>query len=303
MKNYTKRLVILFVLLFNLIFITSCSNPKKGIKTIKDKNYELKIAEQQKAVLILYPCFPCDLENTKSEASFLKDIEKEGITTLLLNRNQKLFLNDAEKMEFAKELNTILDANHVEKKNVFIGGFSGGGNISILLSNYLLKTKNQIQPKGVFAVDSPIDLEKLYSNAKKDISRNIYQEGVEEARYIIAMLEKDLGKPDDNKEKYAMLSPFLLSVNSTNNITILKDVKTRFYYELDLKNQLEKTGRKYDELNAYQLEKFHEVLTNMGAKNSNLIVTKNRGYRADGSKNTHTWNLVERESLVKWMLN
>lgn len=79
------------------IFLVNCKAKNDEIKIIKGENYELKIANEQKAILILFPCFPCDIENTKTEAKFLKDIEKEGITTLLLNINQKLFLKELKK--------------------------------------------------------------------------------------------------------------------------------------------------------------------------------------------------------------
>ena len=36
-------------------------------------------------------------------------------------------------------------------------------------------------------------------------------------------------------------------------------------------------------------------------KKSECIITKNRGYRADGSRNPHTWNLVEKKGLIKWL--
>lgn len=294
-----KKIIFLIPIPF---FLVNCKAKNEEIKVVKDKNYELKIATEQKAILILFPCFPCDVENTKTEANFLKDIEKDGITTLLLNINQKLYLKDSEKTEYAELLNTILDNNKVEKENIFIGGFSSGGNISVILSNFLLKTKNSIQPKGVFVVDSPLDIEKLYLNAKEDIKRNIDKDGIEEGLFIVDLLDTEIGMLSDNKKKYEILSPYLTSTNSTNNIYYLKDIKTRFYFELDLKNQLKNTGRKYKELNAYQLEKTKESLKNLGAKKSELVITKNRGYRANGKRETHSWNIVERESLLKWIL-
>ena len=42
----------------------NCKAKNEEIKVVKDKNYELKIATEQKAILILFPCFPCDVENT-----------------------------------------------------------------------------------------------------------------------------------------------------------------------------------------------------------------------------------------------
>lgn len=295
---HIKRITLLII--FSLLLV-NCKTKNEKIKVVKGENYELKISNDQKAILILFPCFPCDIENTKTEAKFLKNIEKEGVTTLLLNYNQKLFLTDYEKAEYAKVLNTILDKNKVEKENVFIGGFSSGGNISILLSNFLLKTKNAIQPKGMFVVDSPLDLEELYNGAKRDVNKNVNTEAVEEGKFLIELFEKEIGKPIDSIEKYKLISPYLISCNSTTNIEYLKNIKTRFYCEPDLEWQMKNRNRKYEELNAYQLDKTYNSLLKLGAKKTEFIKTENRGVRANGEKRPHSWNIVERESLLEWM--
>lgn len=293
-----KRITILFI--FSL-FLVNCNTKNAKIKVVKGENYELKISNDQKAILILFPCFPCDIENTKTEAKFLNNIEKEGVTTLLLNYNQKLFLTDSEKAEYAKVINSILDKNKVEKKNIFIGGFSSGGNISLLLSNFLLKTKNTIQPKGMFVVDSPLDLKELYDGAKRDVAKNVNAEAVEEGKFLTELFETEIGEPKDSIEKYKVVSPYLISCNSTTNIEFLKNIQTRFYCEPDLEWQMKNKSRKYEELNAYKLEKTYRSLINLGAKNTEFIKTENRGIRANGEKHPHSWNIVERESLLKWI--
>ncbi len=292
---------IIFSILFISAFLVCCKTEKKEIKVVKNKNYELKISNDQKAVLILFPCFPCDIENTKTEAKFLKDFEIEGITTLLLNYNQKLYLTESDKMEYSKAINSILDKNEVKKENIFIGGFSSGGNVSVLLANYLFKTQNQIQPKGIFVVDSPLDLEELYNGAKSDIKKNVDKDAVEEGKFLVEMLEQEIGKPEVNIEKYKMLSPYLISSNSTTNIEYLKNIKVRFYCEPDLEWQMKNKDRKYEELNAYKLEKTYNSLVNLGNKKAEFIKTINRGVRANGEKHPHSWNIVERKSLMKWI--
>ncbi|WP_300492102.1 hypothetical protein [Flavobacterium sp.] len=69
----------LFVI-FTVILFGACTPKNEPVKVITGKDYELKIASPQKAVLVLFPCYPCDIANTKAEAGFLKDIEKQGIT-------------------------------------------------------------------------------------------------------------------------------------------------------------------------------------------------------------------------------
>ncbi|MGE8343973.1 MAG: hypothetical protein ACN6OI_23330 [Flavobacterium sp.] len=270
---------------------------------IKEKLYELNIAPKQKAVLILFPCFPCNIENTKNEAQFLKNLKQEGITTLLLNYNMKLYLSESEKKEYSLALNSIFDRNKIAKENIFIGGFSSGGNLALLLSNYLIQTKNAIQPKGLVVVDSPLDLERLYDGAQEDVKKNVSEEAVEEGNYLIQLFNDDLGNPKTNIETYKKMSPYLVSSDSKVNIEYLKDIKIRLYCEPDLEWYWKNKKRTYEELNAFHLEKTYDSLLNLGAQKVEFIKTSNRGFDAKGNKKPHSWNLIEREDLIKWILN
>lgn len=295
-----RKNVFLTVLAFVLVLfaVQSVSGQK-----IKGRHYEVSIAQKQKAVLILFPCFPCTIEHTKTEAGFLKNIEDKGITTILLDYNQKLFLTESEKKQYAKTLQKIFKSNKISPGNVYIGGFSSGGNVALLMTAFLINNHYPIQPKGLLVVDSPIDIEQLYANAKKDITKNADPEAVEEGKFLIELLEKEIGKPDTSREKYKTFSPYLMSAPADEgNIRYLKNIKTRFYCEPDLKWQLENKKRTYGELNAYVLEKAVQTLLKEGSRHTELIRTQDRGIRADGTKHPHSWNIVDGNELVKWML-
>ncbi|AKK73884.1 hypothetical protein OK18_15840 [Chryseobacterium gallinarum] len=294
-----QKNILLFVL---SLFLLSCTSGKVVKNTENNNHYEVTRSDNQKAVLVLFPCFPCDIEHTKAEAGFLKSIEKEGVTTILLDYNQKLFLKESEKKEYAAVLNSIFDQHHIDKANVFIGGFSSGGNVALLLSSFLIKNENAIQPKGLLVVDSPVDLEQLYHNAEKDVAANVDPDAVEEGKFLIGLFDQELGKPDENPATYKTASPYLMTSNSVENIQYLKNIKTRFYCEPDLDWQQQNKGRKFEDLNAFVLKKANEALVNLGNHTAEYIETKNRGIRANGKKHPHSWNIVEQKGLVKWML-
>ncbi|SHF59947.1 hypothetical protein [Chryseobacterium sp. OV279] len=291
-----------FLIVLSVVLMVFATQYTFG-QTIKGSHYELNIAPDQKAVLILFPCFPCNIEHTKTEAGFLKGIDRKGVTTILLDYNQKLFLTESEKQKYAKTLHRIFKRNKISPDNIYIGGFSGGGNVALLMTAFLIKHQDPLQPKGLMVVDSPIDLEKLYDNAQKDVAKNADPEAVEEGRYLTELLEKEIGKQDTSREKYKTLSPYLMSASpDEGNIQYLKHIKTRLYCEPDLKWQLEKKNRTYEELNAYVLEKANQTLLKAGNTQTELIQTKDRGIRANGTKHPHSWNIVEGNELVKWMV-
>ncbi|MCU0439037.1 MAG: hypothetical protein MUC49_14155 [Raineya sp.] len=279
----------------------SCTPSAQKIRTIKKEKYELKIAPNQKAILIIFPCYPCDIEHTKHEAKFLENIEKEGITTLILNINQKLWLIQTEKEEYSKLIHKILDSNKVEKKNIFLGGFSSGGNVAVILANEFLKNKDVIQPKGVFVVDSPLDMEQLYKNAQKGIIEKASEDSYNESVFLTNFIEQNLGKPSENLVKFREYSPFLLSENSTSNMKYLKNIKVRFYTEPALEWQKKNRNRSYEELNAYVLEKAYDLLRSLGSHSVEFIKTENKGIRANGTVHPHSWSIVDKSNLLVWL--
>lgn len=290
-----------FIVLPFLFVFSSCTPSAQKVKTIKKEKYELKIAPNQKAILIVFPCYPCDIEHTKHEAKFLENIEKEGITTLLLNINQKLWLTQTEKEEYSKLINKILDSNKVAKKNIFLGGFSSGGNVAVILANHLLKNRDVIQPKGVFAVDSPLDIEQLYKNAQKGIIEKASTDSYNESVFIVNLIEQNFGKSPENLAKLREFSAFLLSENSTTNMDYLKNIKVRFYTEPALEWQKKNRNKSYEDLNAYILEKAYDLLRSLGSHSVELIKTENKGIRANGTVHPHSWSIVDKSHLLVWL--
>jgi len=57
MRQPLKKIVGLVVIGMLLL---ACKTKSKAMKVVQEPEYELQIAANQKAVLILFPCFPCD---------------------------------------------------------------------------------------------------------------------------------------------------------------------------------------------------------------------------------------------------
>jgi len=274
--------------------------PKSEI--IKTNEFELIKAENQKGLLILFPCFPCDAENTLSEFNISEISVKNNFSVLAMNLNQRLYLSQKEKQELAEQLTKIVKGQNLSEKNIFIGGFSSGGNISLLISDYLVKNKSQIQPKGVFIVDSPIDLLGLYKTAEKNLKLNFSKPSVSESKWIKEMLDNEFGNPENGIVNYELNSPFTLETQNIENLKGLEKLKIRFYTEPDLKWWKEHAKNDYKDLNAYYIQKLSEQLKTKFRKNNiELIKTENRGYRENGERHPHSWSIVNEKDLVNWM--
>jgi hypothetical protein len=296
-----------YLIILALLFISCNSEKAKNsssemddFEIVKTSEFQLIKSSNQKGLLILFPCFPCDAENTLTEFKIADISVKNGFSVLAMNLNQRLFLENYEKHNLAELLNTVITDYKLTEKNVFIGGFSSGGNVSLLISNYLIENNNRIQPKGVFVVDSPVDLLALYKTAEKNLKLNY--SNTSESSWIKMHLDDKFGNPINGISNYEMHSSYTFETENINNLQSLEKVKLRFYTEPDLEWWRDYAQNDYEDLNAYYIEKLvNKLSSEFGNKNIELIQTENKGYRASGEKHPHSWSIIDENDLISWM--
>jgi hypothetical protein len=292
-------------ILLAFLFFTSCNLSNKvnssELNDDKDKNFEIVKSKDEKGVLILFPGFVGGYESTKSEFKILDIAKKNNFSVVLMNFGQHVFLRDDEKISLKNKLQTIFENNKLKYVNVYIGGFSSGGNITLLLSDFLIKTQSKIIPKGVFIVDSPIDLLKIYQVSEKNITKNIALESVDESKWIIENFNKDLGNPKDGISNYELYSPFTFKTLNMKNVEFLKNTKIRFYTEPDLVWWKNYNGNDYEDLNASSIDKLSDEMRKHQFLNVEVIKTENKGFRANGNRHPHSWSIIDVNDFMNWM--
>ena len=298
------------------LLLGACSNNNNNNTTQKVKetsskmtkilseDYELIIPETQDGFLILFPCFPCNAENTRTEFNIIDIAIANNISVLLMNFNEHLWLSDNEKKELEEIIINAVKQNGINIDNTYIGGFSSGGNVSLLLTDYLKSTESLIQPKGLFISDSPIDLLGLYENAQKNIKLNFSETAVQEANWIVEMFDPEFGIGDSAMVIYENKSPYSSSTNSTANLANLIGVKIRLYSEPDTVWWKQNRHAEYEDMNAFYIEQLANDLEKLyGSENVTYIKTENRGYRANGDRHPHSWAIIDEKELVNWILS
>lgn len=296
-----------------LIVFNSCKNTEKKktknfVKTefqeIKNDNYELsKPAENIRKVLVLFGGYPEQPEDIKREFKILENAKRNDIAVIYMNYNQKLWLEENEKQKLAEQLQNIFIENKLPTIGTYIGGFSSGGNMALLISSFLTKNKEfNLEPKGVFIVDSPIDLLALYKSAEKNIKRNFSEPSVQEANWLIENLEENFGNPKNNLSKYEKNSVFTSRTNSINNLKNLKNTKIRLYTEPDTLWWKKNRMADYDQMNAYYIKQLSESLKKSGFGRVEYMPTENKGYRANGERHPHSWSIIDKKELIKWIM-
>jgi len=255
-------------------------------------------AREQKALLILFPCFSCDAADTQEESAIPEAAAANDITVLMMNFNHHLLMSGAEQEQVISMIAGAVKEHGVDASNTFIGGFASGGNVSVLIAKALLKsTDAPVQVKGVFAVDSPLDLSHLYKASKHRVERPSFPDQKGEARMVVALLDSTLGDPATNGPAYEAASPLM---DAEASIAPFVDLPVRFYTEPDTTWWHVNRGDSYEDMNAFALKRLHGALLAAGNLNAEYITTEARGFQ-HGRRHPHAWSIVEEPELVKWI--
>ena len=291
-------------------FFISCKNAetkdfkKNEFESAKNDNYELsKPTHGTKGVLVLFGGYPEKAEDIKREFAILEIAKENGIAVVYMNYNQKLWLDSNEKKELKELLQNIFDENQLPVNETYFGGFSSGGNVALLISDLLAQQNSKMTPKGVFVVDSPIDLVALYKSSEKNLARDFSEPSIQESTWLLETLGKQFGNPNKNISNYENYSIYTSETENFDNIKNLKNVKLRFYTEPDTLWWKQNRRADFDQMNAFYLELLSKLLKKSGFKKVEYIATENKGYRANGERHPHSWSIVDKKELMKWIIN
>lgn len=301
----------LIKLSFIVLLLIGCKNNetkqktevKKEPTTIITKDYELHIPNKQNGVLILFAGGGATAKDTETEFKITQPALQNNLTVLLMNFNGKLWIENKDSKQLTQLLNKTFKKYNLNTKNVVIGGMSIGGNVTLTLTNYLLENNTLFKPKGAFIVDSPIDLYGLYESSIKDIKNpDFSEERLAEPKWIINYFNEEFDGSDSVLKNIQNVSPFTFKTNHIENIKNLKNIQFNLYTEPDKTWWKNIRNTDFESTNAYSIQQLFKVLKANNWNKVNLIETENKGYRANGERNPHSWSIVDKNKLIKWML-
>lgn len=220
-----------------------------------------------------------------------------------MNYSQRLWLEESEKKELGSRLQSAILKHGLPTDNIYVGGFSSGGNVALLLSDFLVgRDEFGFKPKGVFVVDSPVDLAELYATAALNVARNFSPPSVREGEFLLEKMSKEIGDPTRSLDRYETYSPVTFGTNNTDRIANLREIKIRLYTEPDTVWWQKHRQQAYVETNGYRLKRLYGKMRELGFEKVTYVTSENRGYRSGGERHPHSWSIVDPEELVSWML-
>ena len=187
MKNKILIIIIHCFILFGCYSPNDQNQLKESGKTykkIETSEFALyKPLDTIKAVLVLYGGFPEEINDIQKEFKIAPQAKEADIAIIYSKLNQRLWLEDEEKQAQAVMLQDLFISQELPTEKIYIGGFSSGGNMAFQISNTIAGMKQfYIDPKGVFLIDSPIDLVALYESSKKNIEHDFSEVSVQESK-------------------------------------------------------------------------------------------------------------------------
>lgn len=227
------------------------------------------------------------------------------IYTTTSNFYPELFYTDKGPAMLDEIIHEVFVAYNIPRENLFIGGISASGTRALRYTQYCEEGKSKYKHKvcGVFAVDSPLDLERFYWSSEDILKRNAKNGMLEESKLMQRVLPLQLGgSPDHFSEKYVEASVFSVTSTDGGNAKHYKDVPIILYCEPDMDWWIDERNATYYDINAYDNVGFTRELRAMGNNDIILITTTGKGFDMSGKRKPHSWTIVNEPELMDWIV-
>jgi hypothetical protein len=253
--------------------------------------------------LFLVPGFGETAEEVMQQTDLPIKLARNGILTIIPTFQDgvlSLGVDPLSQQSFTAILNDVRNKHKLTGLRFYVGGFSIGGSCVIKYAENSVS-----KPSAVFAIDPPLDFQRFYYAAKRDVRLSLDKRPSQESIYMIDRLEKETGgTPGQNLASYYEISPYSFSDSSQSAIKKLTNVPIRLYTEPDVNWWIKERRSDLTSMNATECSAMINELIRLGNDHAALMVTENRGYRKPGHlRHPHSWSIVDDEELVRWLLD
>lgn len=297
--------------IFALLTLSSAigQNFEKVVFNDKDPDdYYIQLkppTEKINGVLILLPGYGEKAESIFPSSNLFNTAYANGIMSIAIAGGEKIYADEKVIDKLNRGLTDFLKRNQGISRDKFVmGGFSAGGTISLRYAEYSIEnpTKAPVTLKGVFTVDSPIDLGDIWEYFQREIMKNYSEAGVFEAKMISEKMSKEIGTPETNPKRYNELTPFNHRLTEAGNEKYLKNVAVRVYHDIDVEWQLKQRRRSLFDSNQLSASELINRLMLMGNERAEFVTAKQPGMRSNGTRHPHSWSIVDEIECIQWTL-
>jgi len=259
-----------------------------------------------KGVLVILPSGGEIIENTLKQITLHKLAYKKGLLVIAPSINWGTDNREAEFNILTKIFKEVVETHKISKDKFIIGGLSSGAILSLTYTEKAVKNPEQFYliPKGIFALDAPLDKARFYKYCEREIEKNIYQPAVDEAKWIKGQCDSIYGgSPEKFPEKYIENSIYSFGAKDGGNAKYLKNTPLLMFTDLDTDWLINQRHRDLNDWNGIDIISMVNQLKILGNNNAKVIVSQGKGFKLDGTKNPHSWSIMDSKVCLDWILS
>ena len=178
----------------------------------KDQSFSYYVMDPGKnveGILILFPGKGESAESVFQKTALPYELSREGFLTIVPALPYSLIADEFTIKAINQVLISQIGKHESVKPNLVLGGFSAGGSLAISLTEHYFRIDSNSTIRGVFAIDPPLDLARLYTSSQKVIQYNCISLITKEAKTTLDYLNQTMGgSPESKADEYLKLSPF-----------------------------------------------------------------------------------------------
>ena len=294
-KYITVTCFFLQLIIPSFLFGQSIDKHKDKVNDESFTYYVMQPKLEVNGILLLLPGSGEKPKSIFDKTNLPQIMVEKGFLIVVPELHNSLFADEKTTNELNKIREIISQKYNVS--NLIIGGFSSGGAVAIGYAEYLLSIDTENILQGVFAIDPPLDLERLYASSQRKINYKCQGLIKKEGYSIKHQLENSLGgSPDSKPDQYLTHSSYSANDSNGGNAKYLNNIPIRLYTEpdLDFVRKAYCTDLQFADINAVDLQSLYEFLLRIGNKNAEYITTVDKGF--------HSWNILDASDCAEWII-
>jgi hypothetical protein len=260
-----------------------------------------KPADSARGLVVMLPYYGSDA-NEFSSAALPRLLAKKNVATMVVSASG--YLVDDDVVTLKGLIGEVVQHLNIPAGSLVVGGISAGGTGAVRYSEYCISAHCDARstPVAIFSVDAPLDFESWWNRVELNLRRGNPKSALEESQAILDALRWAMGgSPSQVRQTYRSRSPFLASEKDGGNARLLKNVPIRLYTEPDVLWWIENFACDYYTINAMDQAAFVLQLRALGNGKAELITTTGKGFRPPGTRNPHSWTIVDEPGLADWI--
>jgi hypothetical protein len=274
---------------------------RQQFKTSNNCYHLFRPADAARGLVVLLPYFGSNA-NEFSSAALPRLLVQKSVAVMAVSASG--YLTDDDLVTLKGLIGEVVRELNIPSGHLDIGGISAGGTGALRYAEYCVagRCDARARPVAVFSVDAPLDFEAWWNRETLNVRRGNPKSSLMESQAILQALRSALGgSPNQVRQAYRSRSPFLVSEKDGGNARLLRNLPIRLYTEPDVVWMIDNIGRDYYTMNAADQAALVLQLRMLGNMKAELITTTGRGFRPPGTRNPHSWTIVDESELAGWI--